>query len=664
MTPKLLRLAIALALAAPGAAHAADATIVSRDLPLGPARTVAAVGAPLRFDLVGLHWKGPGSVEFRTRSVSGRWSAWERAAPEAEDLPDGPAGPWRLGNPYWTGPSDRIEYRVHGTVSRLRAFYVRSPVEKVPARTLSIAGSPRIVPRAGWRADEKIRRAPPRYAGAVHFAVVHHTAGSNSYGPATSAAIVRAIEIYHVRGNGWNDIGYNFLVDRYGQVFEGRYGGMTRAVIGAHAQGFNTGSVGVSILGDYTSTAVPAAAEAALEKLLAWRLDVAHVDPRSTLMWVSDGNPKYPRGTPVFLRAISGHRDTGFTTCPGNRLYARLRAIAAGVGSIGLPKLYAPLARGTVGGLVIFTARLSTALPWRVIVSTGQRVVARGSGFGPALEWTWDARRVPRGYRYDWTMEAGVTLRPASGTIGTGRPAPPPGPPAPPPARPPAPLPPPKPPPVAPPPPSPPPPPPPAELLTGLDVEPPVASPNHDGYADVITISYTLGSRAYATAVITDANGVPVWSIFDGQHQSARTIAFTWAPDALPDGSYTLTVSARADDGRTAQLQAPFLVDRVLGSVSATPQVFSPNGDGLNDTIAFVFAVAKPALVTVAVQLAGQTVATPFTGQLDPGTSQVIWDGKDSSGASVSDGQYEAVVTATDDVAQVSQSAGFGVGPP
>ena len=95
----------------------------------------------------------------------------------------------------------------------------------------------------------------PAYADNVHVAIVHHTAGSNSYTAGQSAAIVRAIEIYHVKGNGWNDIGYNFLVDKYGQIFEGRYGGMTRAVIGAHAMGFNAGSTGVALIGNYSSVA-------------------------------------------------------------------------------------------------------------------------------------------------------------------------------------------------------------------------------------------------------------------------------------------------------------------------------------------------------------------------------------------------------------------------
>src|SRR5439155_7584360 len=165
-----------------------------------------------------------------TRSTSGRWSAWRSAAPEAEDAPD-PGGretartaAWRLGSPYWTGPANGIRYRLRGDVRRLRAYFVRSEAVAVPPRTLSIAGSPLIVPRLGWSANERIRRAPPRYAPALRLAIVHHTAGSNSYSRYQSAAIVRAIEVYHVLGNGWDDIGYNFLVDKYGQVVEGRYG--------------------------------------------------------------------------------------------------------------------------------------------------------------------------------------------------------------------------------------------------------------------------------------------------------------------------------------------------------------------------------------------------------------------------------------------------------
>ena len=212
---------------------------------------------------------------------------------------------------------------------------------------------------------------------------MHHTAGANGYTAAQSAAIVRAIQIYHVKGNGWNDIGYNFLVDKYGQVFEGRYGGVERNVIGAHAEGFNTGSVGIALLGTYGDTKPTAKALDAIAALIAWRLDVAHVDPASRLSWISGGNARFPSGTPVPLAAVTGHRDTGPTSCPGNALHAQLPAIARKAAAIGLPKLYEPFVSGTPGGLVRFTARLSSARPWTVrVTDTSGAPVASGTGDG------------------------------------------------------------------------------------------------------------------------------------------------------------------------------------------------------------------------------------------------------------------------------------------
>src|SRR5712691_3233163 len=267
--------AVTVLLLAPAVVRA-EPTIVARDVPLHGQRTLASSTTP-RFDIVGLHWQGNGSVEFRTRSIAGAWSAWRPAAPEAEDGPDHPVQPgWRIGNPYWTGASNAIAYRFRGAVTRLRAYFVWSPVDALPPRTLSIAGSPQIIPRLSWGADESIRRAPPRYAAAVQYALVHHTAGTNNYSPSQSTAIIRGIEIYHVKGNGWNDIGYNFLVEKYGQIFEGRYGGVDKNVIGAHAEGFNTGSTGVAVIGTYDNAAPPVVAQNALANLLAWRLDIAH----------------------------------------------------------------------------------------------------------------------------------------------------------------------------------------------------------------------------------------------------------------------------------------------------------------------------------------------------------------------------------------------------
>ena len=334
-----------------------EATIVSRDVPLAGQRTTASASAPSSFDLVGLHWRGTGTVQFRTRSTAGRWSAWEDAAPEAEDRPDAGtaerarANGWRLGNPWWVGRSDRIEYRLRGKVSRLRACFVWSPPAGVPARTLQKAGAPAIVPRAAGSADEKIRRAGPSFAANLRLAIVHHTAGANGYTAAQSPAIVRAIQLYHVKGNGWNDIGYNFLVDRFGTVFEGRYGGIEQNVVGAHAEGFNTGSVGVAVIGEYSSLAVPAKARSSLAALLAWRLDIAHVDPASTQSFISGGNARFagraPRLPPHRLGA-SRHRVHGLSG--DGALQPAQQHRAARSSRIGLPKLYAPIVSGAVPG--------------------------------------------------------------------------------------------------------------------------------------------------------------------------------------------------------------------------------------------------------------------------------------------------------------------------
>ena len=134
-----------------------------------------------------------------------------------------------------------------------------------------------------------------------------------------------------MKGNGWNDIGYNALVDRFGTVYEGRYGGIDRNVVGAHAKGFNTGSFGVAVMGDFRSVEPPPAAVDALVQTLAWRLDLAHVDPLSTFNAISSGNERFASGIPVFLRTIAGHRDTGLTTCPGSGStpsFRRLRAVS------------------------------------------------------------------------------------------------------------------------------------------------------------------------------------------------------------------------------------------------------------------------------------------------------------------------------------------------
>jgi len=334
---------------APAAFGSSTAHSVTVDLQPRGSGTFGVASRLARFTLAGVSWRGTGSVELRTRGLSGHWSTWRAAAPEDEDGPDAGSveqrrAGWRLGNPWWVGVSDRIEARAAGDVSAVRAELVWSPDVKIPLRVTAAVGAPAIVPRLSWGADEKIRRGPPSYASEVRFAIVHHTAGRNDYSRSEAAAIVKGIQLFHVQGNGWNDIGYNFLVDRFGTIYEGRYGGIDRNVIGAHALGFNTGSVGIALLGSYGSTKPSQAALDAIAKLIAWRLDLAHVDPTSFVNVISGGSEKYARGIPVLLNAVSGHRDTGLTECPGNALYPRLNSIAAAARSLGGLKIFEPKA--------------------------------------------------------------------------------------------------------------------------------------------------------------------------------------------------------------------------------------------------------------------------------------------------------------------------------
>jgi flagellar hook assembly protein FlgD len=599
-------------------AAGAGVRLVARDEPVGAASSPrVARKAPLRFDLVGLHWKGTGTVFFRTRSTGGTWSAWQPALPEAEDVPD--AGTreaerrrgWKLGDPYWTGPSEAIEYRLAGQVRRLRAFFLWSEPDAAPVRTLNRAAAPSIITRTQWGADESIVRAAPYYADRLRFAVVHHTAGTNSYTAAESAAIVRGIQRYHVLANGWNDIGYNFLVDKYGQIFEGRGGGMSKNVVGAHAQGFNTGSTGVSVLGTYSAVRVSSAARRALIRLLTWRLDVAHVDPLSHLTWTSGGNPEYPAGTPVRLRAISGHRDTGPTSCPGSALYSQIPGIARAVAGRGLPKLYDPAVAGSLGGPVRITGRLSTALPWTVRIRDGDGVqVAAGSGSGSAVDWTWDASATPFG-TFTYTIAAGADVRPWTDEV--------PGPPT--------------------------------LFVNRVRASPRVLSPNGDGFHEGTTISFALTTAATATVEIRDGSGHLLRRLASSRSFPAGTSRLSWngkndAGAPVADGSYRIEVHA-VSPGQSATGTGGLVVDRTLGHLVVAPRPFSPNGDGRRETTTTSFEVTRQADVRVRVMRGTTRIATLASQTLAAGSHSFVWNGRNDGGARVPDGKYLVRVTAT-----------------
>lgn len=202
-----------------------------------------------------------------------------------------------------------------------------------PVAALAPGQPPSITTRDQWGADG-MRCGGPRYDDGVRAAVVHHTAGSNDYAPQDSAAIVRAIFAYHTRTLGWCDIAYNALVDKYGQVFEGRAGGVDQPVAGSHSGGFNHHTWGVAMLGDFEEVRPTEIQLRTVGRLLGWRLGLDRVDPRGTVHLASAGGSytKFPAGQDITLPTIFTHRDVGITDCPGNAGYAamdEIRDIAA-----------------------------------------------------------------------------------------------------------------------------------------------------------------------------------------------------------------------------------------------------------------------------------------------------------------------------------------------
>ncbi|MFB8175810.1 peptidoglycan recognition protein [Streptomyces sp. NPDC055966] len=196
---------------------------------------------------------------------------------------------------------------------------------KGPARTASYIGArPRIVTRLGWGADESLREPGLGYTRTVKAAFVHHTGSGNQYSCSQTPSVIRSIYRYHVKSMGWRDIGYNFLVDKCGTVYEGRAGGVARAVLGAHTLGFNGDSMGIAVIGTYTGTEPSDAVVTALARLTAWKLGLNGADPQGRTYLTSGGGNLYRKGKNVQLNVISGHRDGFATDCPGAALYARL----------------------------------------------------------------------------------------------------------------------------------------------------------------------------------------------------------------------------------------------------------------------------------------------------------------------------------------------------
>lgn len=196
-----------------------------------------------------------------------------------------------------------------------------------------IGPRPGIVTRGGWGADESLREKSFVYTDKVGAAFVHHSASGNNYTCEQAPSVIRGIYRYHTGSMGWRDIGYNFLVDKCGKIYEGRAGGVATPVLGAHTMGFNNDTMGVAILGTFDSTNPPAAAVTGVAQLTAWKLGLHGMDPSAKTYLTSGGGNLYKKGTKVRLNVISGHRDGFNTLCPGGKLYEKLgtaRSAAAG----------------------------------------------------------------------------------------------------------------------------------------------------------------------------------------------------------------------------------------------------------------------------------------------------------------------------------------------
>jgi hypothetical protein len=319
-------------------------------------RTIAL---PAGADMLGLEWEAPAGtdVQLRLRSRAGRWGEWVSAAGcGASRHPAAAAGaPARIiGSPVWSAGSGALQLRCTHALAAVR-LHIVDVSGGLGARRLALArsllgwdaaraavalpaaagtGQPPILARATWAQGMARPRVAPAY-GAVRMAFVHHTESPNGYLPGEVPAMLRAIFAFHRDVRGWNDIGYNFVIDAFGRIFEARAGGVDEPVVGAQAGGYNLVSTGVALLGAFASRPISPAAARSLQALLAWKLSLHGVPARGrTRVRVNPAGAAYsrfPGGARVWLPHIAGHRDADSTDCPGGALYHELAGIRRGV---------------------------------------------------------------------------------------------------------------------------------------------------------------------------------------------------------------------------------------------------------------------------------------------------------------------------------------------
>ena len=313
--------------------------------------TLTPVQERARFTVAGVSWSRSTGlsntdvvVQIRVREDNSGWTGWETPG-VTDEGPQGGTGESttaRLGtNPLVTDGATAIQVRVDTPNGQplpdVRVTTINPGVSSAdddlvphtPAASASAAAAmPTIITRKQWGADESLRGSTT-YNTTVKAIVIHHTASSNDYTAATAAAQIRGIYAYDTKGLGWSDIAYNFLVDKFGRVYEGRAGSITQAVRGAHAMGFNTNTMGIAALGNYQTAQPPAVMVDAIAKVAGWKLSQYGVDPSATTKLTSAGGTgtKYAAGVVATLPTVNAHQNTSFTLCPGQYLYPLMSTI-------------------------------------------------------------------------------------------------------------------------------------------------------------------------------------------------------------------------------------------------------------------------------------------------------------------------------------------------
>jgi hypothetical protein len=325
----------------------------SLEIPLDSARLSALGGGRWQtkqlptstHSMVALTWtRHPSEPRIRIRSRrDGTWGKW-RLMPNMHDLPDRSSQEAKADvagtDLVWIGAADGVQVEVSGdrpedlTIVLLHPARVRGRSSLSAHRKGNGAGNndtrpvraprPDLRRRRDWGADRSWRPDDITYNNSIRQVHVHHTVNSNTYAKRDVAGLIRGMYRYHTHNLGWSDIGYNFLVDRFGRTWVGRAGGWWRPVRGAHTLGFNSTSCGVAVIGNFETTRPSEKVLAAVAALAAWKLDKYDRNPRGRIRVTSEGSDKYAAGERVRLRVIDGHRDTNDTACPGRHLYEAL----------------------------------------------------------------------------------------------------------------------------------------------------------------------------------------------------------------------------------------------------------------------------------------------------------------------------------------------------